>query len=56
MSDCSLLIAGLSITKQIFYDPLNSKHTEFVDHRNILAEDKETPTSEAINFMLIDLK
>ena len=45
MSDCSLLIAGLSVTKQIFYDALNSEHTGFEDHWNILLEDKERPTS-----------
>ena len=36
MSDCSLLIDGMSFRKQILYDLINSKCSGFVDDRTIL--------------------
>lgn len=56
MSDCSLSIDGLSTTKKILYDEVNSKHTGFVDHGDILVEDKETSASKALAFILRDHK
>ena len=53
---CSLSIDGLSTTKKILYDEVNSKHTGFVDHGDILVEDKETSSSKALAFILRDHK
>ena len=56
MSDCSLLVDGISIRKQIFYLPVNPKSTGSLNYENIIEGNNETPTSELPVSMLVGLK
>ena len=56
MSDCSLLVDGISIRKQIFYLPVNPKSAGSLNYENIVEGDNETPASELPASMLVGLK
>ena len=55
-SDCALLLDGMSIRKQILYDPVISKYTGFIDYGNLFPENSENTASDALVFMLVGLK
>ena len=56
MSDCALLVDGMSIRKQILYDYTKSKYVGFTDYGNLCPETTESVASEALVFMLVGLK
>lgn len=56
MSDCSLLVDGISIWKQIFYLPVNPKSAGSLNYENIIEGDNETPASKLPASLLAGLK
>ena len=56
MSECALILDGMSIRKQILYCQRLAKYVGFTDYGNLVPEGAETPASEALVFMLVGLK
>lgn len=56
MSDCSLLVDGISIRKQIFYLQVNPKSAGSLNFEKIVEGDNKTPASELPSSMLVGLK
>ena len=56
MSECALILDGMSIRKQILYCQRLAKYVGFTDYGNLVPEGADTPASEALVFMLVGLK
>ena len=56
MTDCALILDGMSIRKQILFCQRLSKYVGFTDYGNIVPEGPEIVATEALVFMLVGLK
>ncbi len=52
MTDCTLMVDGMAIQKQVLYDHKNAKYSGFVDYGGIVPERSEEQALEALAFLL----
>ena len=56
MTDCCLMLDGMSIRQQTIYDRAQDKYTGFVDFGNIRPHDTETLATESLTLMMTGLR